>query len=411
MKPQGKDFAPVIKSIGFASALIFVLVISAIASETVTITDISGAKTTGTLKSWSKDVLSISTTEDRDFPRAEIRSISWNRPQQKKSPGAAELWISNGDRISARPVSVANDQLTFSWPVLEEASPVPLENVVAVIFEWPEDQSERLRLIADFQTLPPGNDLVILINGDRSLGSFERIDAAHLELKIGANVLKLDRSRVRAVRLNPELTTIERQPERRAVLTMADGSRLTATTVELLDNVFRIKSPSLGALKIPTTSVTACHFFGDRLIPLADYEPAQVESIPYLSTTWPLIRNSNARRGPLALRGVEFVTGLGMHSRMVVKYELKGKELGFQADVGIDDLAGGQGSANFAVELDGVRVWTSPELTGKSPAMSIPTVDVRGKKQLTLIVDYGEFGDVLDYANWCDALMIVEPVR
>jgi hypothetical protein len=60
----------------------------------------------------------------------------------------------------------------------------------------------------------------------------------------------------------------------------------------------------------------------------------------------------------------------------------------------------------FAVELDGRRVFSSDLLTGKSPAVPIKPIDVTGKQRLTLIVDYGQFGDIQDLADWCDAVLI-----
>jgi hypothetical protein len=395
----------------FLAVWLMLLTTFAEGTETVTITNASGAKATGPLKSWSADILTLAATSEQKFARSDVRSISFHRPPQNLHQGRLEIWLSNGDRISARAVTAANDLLTVSWPILNESdlSKISLEKVLAIILEWPDDSSERLRLISDLQTLPPGNDLVVLANGDRSLGEFERLDAAHVELKIGAKPLKLDRSRARAIRFNPELTTIERPSVRRMILTLTDGSQLTISSMELLGDVFNVKSLALGTLSLPASSLVNCHVFGDRLIPVSDYEPAQVEFTPYLTSTWPLVRNANVRRGRLKLRGVESVVGLGMHSRMVVKYDLKGREQEFRATVGIDDIGMGKGSVIFAVDLDGTRVWTSPELTGESPAMTVPPIELRGKKQFTLIVEYGEFADVSDYANWCDAVFIVDP--
>ena len=92
------------------------------------------------------------------------------------------------------------------------------------------------------------------------------------------------------------------------------------------------------------------------------------------------------QHGPITLRGTEFITGLGMHSRMAVTYQLRGIEREFQATVGIDDIAQGAGSVVFAVELDGRRIWTSSEITGKSPLTSVGKIDLHGGKQLTLLV-------------------------
>ena len=243
------------------------------------------------------------------------------------------------------------------------------------------------------------------------MGEVDRLDAAFVELKVAGKPLKVDRSRVRAIRLNPELTTVKRPTARRTVLSLTDGSRLTATQIELNADIVKFKSSGLGNVALPVSAVATCHLFGDRLIPITDYEPAKVEYTPYFSAKWPLVRNASVLHGPLKLRETEFVTGLGMHSRMVVTYELRGNEREFQATVGIDDVAKGAGSVIFAVELDGRRVWTSPELTGQSPAATTEKIDLRGGKQLTLLVEFGELADVSDYADWCDAVLILDPAR
>ena len=171
----------------------------------------------------------------------------------------------------------------------------------------------------------------------------------------------------------------------------------------------QLKSSHLGNLSLPVASLTACHMFGDRLIPISDYEPLEIKFTPYLSRQWEPVRNANALHGMLTLQGMEFVTGLGMHSRMSVTYELRGNEREFRALVGIDDVANGMGSVTFVVELDGRRLWSSPEMTGKSSAKSTGPLSLQGGKKLTLIVEFGEFADVSDYANWCDAFLILEP--
>ncbi len=382
------------------------------ASETVTLTDISGTKNTGKLREWAEEQLVIMSTAELKFRQADLRLITFEHETSKPIKGEPTVWLSNGDRINARSVGVGNDLLSVSWPVLGEAAitKIPLEEVVAMILDWPATMTDRLRLIKDFETLPAGSDLVMLKNGDRLLGEVDRLDAAFVELKVGGKPLKVDRSRVRAIRLNPELITVKRPTANRAVLSLTDGSRVTASQIESNadTDVLKFKSSGLGNVALPVTAVVSCHLFGERLIPLTDYEPAKVEYTPYFSAKWPLVRNANVQHGPLTLRATEFVTGLGMHSRMAVTYELRGIEREFQATVGIDDVAKGAGSVIFAVELDGRRIWTSPELTGQSPATTIGKIDLSGGKRLTLLVDFGELADVSDYADWCDAVLILD---
>ena len=387
--------------------------VAAAGTVTVTVTDISETKATGQLRTWSADQLVIASTEEYQFRQSDIRSIAFEHESLPSTKNEATVWLSSGDRINARSVGVGNDLLSVSWPVLGEAliTRIPLEEVVAMILDCPATTTDRLRLISDFETLPAGSDLVLLKNGDRLMGEVDRLDAAFVELKVAGKPLKIDRSRVRAIRLNPELITVKRPTARRTVLTLTDGSRLTASQIELKGDVLNFKSSGLGNVALPVSAVATCRLFGDRLIPLTDYEPAKVEYTPYFSAKWPLVRNANVLHGPLMLRETEFVTGLGMHSRMAATYELRGIEREFQATVGIDDVAKGAGSVVFAVELDGRRIWTSPELTGQSPATSVEKIDLRGGKQLTLLVEFGELADVSDYADWCDAVLILDAAR
>ncbi len=395
----------------FVLAWILTSVAITCASDMVTVTEIGGAKSSGGLMIWSTNQLSLSATPAAEINLSNVRSVEFERQSQKPNDGRSLIWLSNGDRIFARAVKVSDDALTISWPVLSAASlpTIPLEKVIVAILELPLTMPERLRLFREVETTPPGSDLVILSNGDRSIGEFQKLDASFVELKVAKSQLKLDRSRVVAVRLNPELTNVKRTSGRRAILSLVDGSRITATSMQLVDGIFQLTTPSLGRLSLLPASIKACHFYGERVIPISDYEPTKVEFTPYLSSTWPLVRNANVRGGPLMLRGTEFPTGLGMHSRMVVNYELRGNEQTFQSIVGIDDSANGAGSAVFAVELDDQRVWTSKDLTGLSAATTIPEINVRGGKRLTLVVDFGQFADVSDHADWCDAVLVTEP--
>lgn len=142
------------------------------------------------------------------------------------------------------------------------------------------------------------------------------------------------------------------------------------------------------------------------MVALSDLKPVEYKFTPYLSTHWPLMQDRNVVGGELRLRGTAYPKGLGMHSKSRVTYDLKEQYSRFQAVIGIDDSAGGRGTAVFSVEVDGKRLFTSQPLTGMSPAFSVKPIDLRGKKRLTLIVDYGPRGDILDHADWCDAVLI-----
>lgn len=395
---------------GFVALTLLLKGSSVSAADPAVVTDIAGTRTTATIQQMTADRLFLESDVAREMALDDVRSIEFDHPLLKPAASGASVWLANGDRIAARAIDIMNDALTVSWPVLEDATiaPIPLERVSAVILDLPGTIGDRMRLFADLETLPPGNDVVMLLNGDRSVGEIQQLDAAFLELKTGNSVLKLDRSRIRALRMNPELTNAARVTGRRSIVSLIDGSRLTATNLESTNDTVTLKSANIKELRLSWKDVHSCQLYGRSVIPLSDYEPQKVEFTPYLSTTWPLVRNANVRHGPLILRGTEYVSGLGMHSRMVVTYALKGNESEFRAVVGVDDVADGAGSVVFAIDVDDERAWTSLEITGKSSPMNVPAVSLKGRKRLALVVEFGQYADVSDYADWCDPILLIK---
>ncbi len=363
------------------------------------------------LESWTNERLTIEGDSRREVSLDEVVSLQFDRKSAVFSGGESLVLLANGDRLVARSTAITDDVLTVAWKIgaVQNDLKLPLETVAAVVLDLPAAKADRQRLFADLQTLPPGDDIVLLANGDRTQGEFEQLDGAFVTLKQATGPLKLDRSRVRAIRFNPALTSASKVEGRRSVISLIDGTRFTVMSVELKEAKLRLAAPSQQALTLPLASVVSCHFYGSRVISLADREPVEVSLTPYLAARWPLVKNANVLRGPLSLRGTEYGVGLGMHSRMAATYALNPLDREFRATVGIDDLANGAGSVRFAIELDGNRVWTSDEITGRSLPLVIPPVTVRGAQRLTLFVDFGQQADVADYANWCEAVLIVEP--
>lgn len=380
-----------------------------LAGEVVTVVEADGASRQRVmLGAWTNERLTVEGDPRGELPLDAVASLHFDRQPVAFLGGESLVLLANGDRLVARPTAVSDDVLTALWKrgATQGDVKLPLETVAAVVFDLPAAKVDRQRLFADLRTLPPGDDIVLLANGDRTQGEFEKLDGAFVELKGTTGPLKLDRSRVRAIRFNPELTSVPKFEGRRLVVSLIDGSRFSATSAEWQGSDLRLTTPTL---TVPLASVVSCHFYGSRVISLADREPTEVSFVPYLAARWPLVKNANVLHGPLSLRGTEYGAGLGMHSRMSVTYALAPNDSEFRATVGVDDCANGAGSVRFAVELDGRRTWTSGEITGRSAPLDIPSVAVRGAKRLTLVIDFGQQADVSDYADWCDAVLIVEP--
>lgn len=108
---------------------------------------------------------------------------------------------------------------------------------------------------------------------------------------------------------------------------------------------------------------------------------------------------------PMAIEGVGYGKGLGVHANSDVQYQLGGSFERFIADMGVDDETGGGGSVSFQVYGDGVLLFNSGTMTGSSASQKVD-VSVVGVQVLRLVVDNAGDGDGLDHANWANARLI-----
>ena len=379
------------------------------AAETVTVQTMDRLESrTADLIEWSEDKIVVSDEAAHSIPLDDLLSLTFERRPIAPAADDSLVILSNGDRLVLRVASLADDELKAHWQKAPARPSVtlPLEMVTAIVFSVPAAADDRHRLFAALQTLPTGQDVLLLVNGDRVQGELELVDGAFVQVKTGTGALKLDRSRVQAIRLNPELTATIRMPGRRLAVALQDGSRFSASRIELVEGNLRCQTFTRQEFTIGASEFASCQVYGARAIPLADRDPASVTFVPYLSQQWPMIKNANVLRSPLSLRGTEFGTGLGVHSRCLLTYDIQPGDHEFRSIVGVDDAAQGAGSVQFSIEVDGRRVWQSTELTGRSPALATVPVPLQGVKKLTLIVDFGSNTDISDYADWCDALIL-----
>ena len=64
---------------------------------------------------------------------------------------------------------------------------------------------------------------------------------------------------------------------------------------------------------------------------------------------------------------------------------------------------------DVAVLVDDRPVWNSGVVRGRDEPRLVPRVSLKGARRLTLLVDFGPEANVLDHADWCDAVLIGAP--
>ena len=114
---------------------------------------------------------------------------------------------------------------------------------------------------------------------------------------------------------------------------------------------------------------------------------------------------SSGDGGPLTIGGQVFASGLGCYSTSAIAYDLGGQAFAFSSWVGIDDSAGASGSAAFQVLADGVVLFDSGVLTGADAPLFTGRLNLRGVRELILLVRDGGDGAQDDLANWADAFL------
>jgi alpha-galactosidase len=115
----------------------------------------------------------------------------------------------------------------------------------------------------------------------------------------------------------------------------------------------------------------------------------------------PLPRKTVLER-PLTLRCAVHEHGIGTHADSEFVVLLNGTAVRFDAVVGVDDEVPETGASRFQVLLDGKIVADSGSLTSKDPPHRI-SADLRGGKELKLIVRDEENETHWAHADWCDA--------
>lgn len=119
-----------------------------------------------------------------------------------------------------------------------------------------------------------------------------------------------------------------------------------------------------------------------------------------------MVANRSIGGNTITLNGATYTSGLGVNAYSGLEYRLGAVASRFQADIGVDDEVGANGSVVFQVYADGLKIYDSGVMTGGAPHQSID-LDVTGVNRLTLGVNDADDGTANDHADWAGAKVIV----
>ena len=373
----------------------------------VVVTLLNGSRVSGRLERLSNAGAQLVSDSPRIIAAGSLLRIDTDDPDVHIAAGL--VLLANGDRLAVKQAVVSGENLIVDPAAGNRSGParLPLEYVQGVIFSVPELANRRERLLKLIRNRTARDDLILLANGDRLSGRLLELNSDRVELKHATGRVLTERKHVCAVLFDPELQDVPDLPDPRAVVVFADGSRLTSHEFgESQDGRLRVSSAATGAIEIRLDALVSVRWLGGRTIDLSEVAPVSVRHTPVLGPPQAIAWNRSVDGSVLRMRGREFARGLGMHGGHQVTWRLDGRYAAFRATVGIDDSTAGGGSVRFRVVCDGRTAFESRVVTGVSPALEIPPVDITECQQLTLTVDSATGADMLDRADWCDAVLV-----
>ncbi|MBS0210988.1 MAG: NPCBM/NEW2 domain-containing protein [Planctomycetes bacterium] len=358
--------------------------------------------------------------EPIDRPLAEI--VSWGAPAELVHGPVVFLidgsWISPGlSPPVTKPAQLlrwSKDRLTLQRSELGQLS-LPIEMVRGVLIQLPGDRQARdkaiNRLIADGQPRDTEGDQVRLENGDQVVGPITAWDDRQLTVKVGEADRAFSLERLQSVVFDPALLARPTPLKSRMLVGLRDGSRVLVSQIERKEQHVLL-TPAKGLLNdsqqywIATAeSLVSLQPLDGPAKYLSDMTPEGYRHLPYLSVEWPYERDRNVLGTQLRARRRLYAKGIGMHSTSRLTFKLDGTARTFESEIAIDDAARGGGSCRFRVFVDAAEKFASPEITGGDAPVPV-RVELGDGKLLSLIVDFGDRADELDYANWLNARLV-----
>lgn len=394
------------------------LVPAVLSAVEVEVVSVSGEVVRGELEVWTTEQLQLADSPAGSWPVEQLARITF--PEHTVRPVEGDwLILANGDRLALSVQQIRDDRVTAERvalpPAVRLSQPLltrwagPLESVAAVVCQLPASSAVRRQWLTELNNIPAGHDVLQFLTGERLTGELTELEGLQIAWTAPFGATTLDRRRVRWIRLDPELGSFPpRQPPYWWVW-LTDGSRLTVTAVRPGSNQdVELTLPLGDPVHLPWNGIWRLQQITPRHEPLSSRQPLATTYTPYLAGQRSLQVDRNVLGGPLMVRGEESAVGLGMCSAMTATYAVQPGDETFRTAVGIDDAAEGRGSARFRIWVDDRLVWESEEVTGRMPRLEAPPVPLRGARALKLEVAFGAWGDVADYANWCDALVLRE---
>lgn len=299
--------------------------------------------------------------------------------------------LRNGESIIAEPQAGGNDRRwSFTSPL------------------WKSLQLDGSR-IARYQAAPvslagdhPAPPFVLLRNGDVVAAGVDRISDGQVSVNTEFGQTHIPLETVSAIILAADSATTDGREANQFLVELADGERLYCDRIGESDQDVVLER-SGSRCRVGREAILRVVWPGTALTPLTQL-PLRGDGRAYFGAPALPRKDRNALGGPLRIGDRWFERGLGMRPRSRCMFQLSGRWMYLTGHVGLDPWLGRRGDCQVAACLSGKEACKEMLQGGqKGRRLLLPLAEA---KDIELQVDFGPGGDLGDYVNWCDLMLI-----
>ncbi|GAB4157703.1 MAG: hypothetical protein Tsb009_34850 [Planctomycetaceae bacterium] len=383
------------------------LILFALATPSIEVNTLQGEQHTGTLQKINSTSLEIdSQGKASQLPLKDLMLVSFPKATPPanilKEPIVVEL--TEGSRILCANVSVTRRKADLESPTLGKIS-VPLSIVASIRFstkdssfdaKWKELCKRSLKKDYLVIAKPPTLDHLDGVVGDMT--------SEEISFSLGDNTVPVKRPRVFGIIYAPKEKPSLSKAVCRADLTDSNSLQLSSLTWD--GTKLNGKLLTGNAVELPVSTLRTLDFSLGKVRYLSDMEPREVKftslyNDPSDELLFKYRRNRTFENKPLQLGEKKYARGLWIYPRTYLKYRLGKEYRRFQAILGIDANARGNGNAHITISGDGKVLLEADVKKGDKPrVVDLPVANYR---ELEILVDFGQ-----DKNNAGDHLDLVE---
>jgi len=338
-------------------------------------------------------------------PRAALGLPTAQSPELPAPPTDWVLYLNDGGQITGRVSAADQDRLTADF-AFATGVVVQLEQLAAI--QWARDREfkrcEDLFRASLKERLPSEDVLITRDRKDPKLlrGRLERLTLADAAFQFVGKSRTVQIDKLYGMVL---ATGTRRPASQPATFHFSDGSTFSGQLLGGSAAGLDIRGSFGSEVSVPIHLLRSIRVHSDRVAYLSDLSFVDERVVGRLHRSWPVQRDRTVAGKPIVLGGRGFDKGIGCHSFTELRFKLDGAFETFVATIAVDESVRPRGSVLFRVEGDGRMLFDSGLVTGATEPRDLQ-VAVKGVREMTLVVDYGDGLDLADHAVWAGARVL-----